>query len=351
MPTTPGNFPVSQRDIARKCGLSRAAVSYALRNHPKISPQVRRRVQKAASALGYRPDPLVVKLMEHLRQARPHRSVTKVALFIPGYPRSWLGTNRRIQKMSAGALAQAQRHGFTFEHIWLVDEPGMTLGRIQRMARARGIDGIIIGSMQYGDQRLDFDFSELACSAIGYSMRQPFLHRACPHHFKMMRGLLEEARCCGFRRIGAIFNKRLEDASNNLLSSAFYYEQRSLHDSERLPLLIELTPTLVHVRNYLKKYRPDVLIGPGFVCGHLTELGLRVPQDISFASIDVGDPPYDSAGIDGHYDLVAATAVDLVATQITLNQRGVPEVPKVVMVDTEWTPGASLGMPARRPAW
>jgi LacI family transcriptional regulator len=93
------------------------------------------------------------------------------------------------------------------------------------------------------------------------------------------------------------------------------------------------------------RHRPDVLIGQGYVYGFLQTLGVRVPEDLSFVSIDLGDPPYDAAGIDGHYDIVAATAVDLVATQFTLNRTGVPTVPKVVMVDTDWHPGQSLGQP------
>lgn len=340
-------FTASQREIARRCGLSRATVSYALRNDPKISPQVRNRVRAAARALDYRPDPQVVKLMAHLRTARPRRSVTKVALIIPGFPATWMAHNRRMQQMLAGARAQAERHGFAFEQLWLEGEPGMTLRRLQSIVQARGIDGLVVGSMRHGSERFDFDFSRLAVAAIGYSMREPAVHRACPHHYKMMRGLLKEVRQRGFRRVGALYNQRLEDGSNNLLSSAFYYAQRDLPVAQRLPLQIEEAPTIEHVRRYLRAHRPDVMIGEGYVHQFLTELGLRVPEDISFASIDRGDPPYDAAGIDGHYDLVAATAVDMVATQITLNQRGLPDVPKVMMVDSEWSPGATLGQPVR----
>jgi len=342
----PENFPASQREIALACGVSRATVSYALRNHPKVSDSVRNLVLSTAKRLGYRPDPLVAKLMTHLRQARPKRSLTKVALFIPGYPRSLVPDNKRLQQMIAGAKKQALLHGFGFEDFWLEGEPKMTLRRLQRILQARGVDGIVIGSMRNANERLDFDFGNYACAAIGYSMSAPAIDRACPHHFKMMRGLLDEIRRRGFKRIGAIYNKRLEDASNNLLSSALYYTQRELPPAACLPIQIEESPTIEHVRDYLKRHRPDVLIGQGFVCGFLKTLGVRVPEDISFVSIDLGDPPYDAAGIDGHYDIVAATAIDLVAMQFTLNRKGIPAVPKIVMVDTDWQPGYTLGLPS-----
>lgn len=345
MAGTSENFPASQREIAQTSGVSRATVSYALRNHPKISHEIRSLVLRTAKRLGYRPDPQVVKLMTHLRKTRPQRSLTRVALFIPGYPRSLVPHDKRLQQMIAGAEKQAILHGFGFEVFWLEGEPKMRPSRLHRILRARGFDGVVIGSMRHANQRLDFDFSDFACAAIGYSMSAPVIDRACPHHFKMMRGMLDEIRLRGFKRIGALYNRRLEGASNNLLSSAFYFAQRESPDRLNLPIQIEETPTLKHVRDYLLQHRPDVLIGQGYVYGFLQTLGVRVPQDISFVSIDRGDPPYDAAGIDGHYDIVAATAIDLVATQFTFNRKGVPEVPKVVMVDTDWHPGPTLGQP------
>jgi LacI family transcriptional regulator, galactose operon repressor len=339
---------LSHKDIASHAGVSRTTVSYALNNSPKISAPVRQRIQAVARRLGYRPDPQVAKLMTYLRTTRSTRTLRKIAFFIPGYPESMLATDRRIQQMVQGVSEGARQHGFGVELIWLTGVPGMTVARIRRILRARGVDGVIVGSMARGDDRLDFDFTAFSCAAIGYSMRTPNIHRAAPHHFRLMRDMLAEVSRREFQRIGVILSRRLEDGSNNLLSAAVYQMQASLPPHRRLPVHVEDFPSLPVVAHFIKKYRPDILIGHGGTYAQLIKLGLKVPEEISFVSIDLGDPPYDAAGFDGRYDVVAMTAVDLVATQFTLNLTGIPAEPKVVMVPSEWRPGWTLGTPAIR---
>ena len=63
--------------IAAKAGLSGAAVSLALRDHPSIPPATRTRIKRLADQLGYRVDPNVSRLMAYLRQ-RPQARATGI---------------------------------------------------------------------------------------------------------------------------------------------------------------------------------------------------------------------------------------------------------------------------------
>jgi len=65
-----GNPFISQRKVAIAAKVSVAAVSLALRNHPKISPQVRARIRATADRLGYHADPQLSTLMGHVRTVR-----------------------------------------------------------------------------------------------------------------------------------------------------------------------------------------------------------------------------------------------------------------------------------------
>lgn len=60
---------ITQEDVAARAGVSRAAVSLALRNSPRVSKERREAIVKVATELGYRPN-------AHAAQLASHRSMT-----------------------------------------------------------------------------------------------------------------------------------------------------------------------------------------------------------------------------------------------------------------------------------
>ncbi len=71
-------------------------------------------------------------------------------------------------------------------------------------------------------------------------------------------------------------------------------------------------------------------------------MGLAIPGDLYFANLDLSEPPRRAAGMDHCYQLVGSEAVKLVLTQFTLNLTGVPDKPKVVLVDSHRRDGFTL---------
>lgn len=57
--------------IAAEAGVSRAAVSMALRNHPRIPQPTRERIQSIANKLGWKPNPLLAEAMNAIRAGQP----------------------------------------------------------------------------------------------------------------------------------------------------------------------------------------------------------------------------------------------------------------------------------------
>src|SRR6266478_6281279 len=60
-------FRVMLREIADRTGISRMAVSLALRGKSGVSETTRKKVLKVAKELGYEPDPEVARLLSRIR--------------------------------------------------------------------------------------------------------------------------------------------------------------------------------------------------------------------------------------------------------------------------------------------
>src|SRR5882724_9194975 len=95
----------TMRSLALAAGVSPTAVSLALRNDPSIPARTRNRIQRVARAHGYRPDPVLTHLMQHLRSSRTTRGVANLAVFAPlQVPFT--------QRLVAGAEARAALLGY-----------------------------------------------------------------------------------------------------------------------------------------------------------------------------------------------------------------------------------------------
>src|SRR6266404_5453532 len=81
MPTT---FRVMLREIANKTGISRMAVSLALRGKSGVSETTRKKVMKVAQELGYEPDPDVARMLSHIRAKKPVNMKACLALLTSG---------------------------------------------------------------------------------------------------------------------------------------------------------------------------------------------------------------------------------------------------------------------------
>lgn len=107
--------PVTLTAVARACGLSVSAVSYALRGAPNIPPATADRVRRTAETLGYRPHPRVAELMAHIRRARQPGPGERLAFV-------WMDAPFRCRPFAtlwAGARDRAEQLGFALEEFWL----------------------------------------------------------------------------------------------------------------------------------------------------------------------------------------------------------------------------------------
>ena len=335
----PGPY-VSQREIARRAGVSVSAVSLALRNHPKVSAKKREEIQKIARDMGYRNDPVVVQLMEHLRKARPKRQTSTLAVLIPEIDERQLASSF-INELIEGAGKLASEAGFGLD-LFFLEQEGVTPKRLRSVLLARGIKGIMVAPFASGPGRIDFDFTGFCGATAGYSLIDPILHRSCPNYLQMLDEILEAVLARGYRRIGLALHYKEGGIGHKLFSSSYLFYQAHIPSDQRIPILPKGRINEEKLAAWFSAYKPEVIVGPGLLFSMLGKIGLKVPGDVGFVSLDIHDPPKAVAGADHRYRLVGSETIKLLLSQIHLNLTGLPDSPKVVLVDSHFRPGFSL---------
>lgn len=357
MPTTPQPLPddagsgevpsdstghsrrVTLKEIATAAGVSVAAVSFALRNIPKISPAKRQQILRVAHDLGYRPDPELARLMAHLHDSRGTRSCGVLAL-LTCYRKPATLNESYLRNCLAAARSRAERLGYRLNEFSLADRelPG---SRLQTILATRGIKGVLVAPLREGVERIDFDFSGVAAASMGFAMPAGTpMHSTRADEFTNMKLILQMLKDRGYRRIGFALEAELETRSAHRWTGAFLTEQ--LHDmpGAKIPPLIYPDWNKKHLKPWLAEYRPDVVISTEpFVYRWLQEFGYRVPKDIAFVSTSYAESLFEQpvSGIDERPAMIGSASVDLVVAHLQRNEFGVPAAAKNVELAGVWT--------------
>lgn len=331
------------KTVAARAGVSMMTVSLALRNQGRMAPETRRRVLRVADEVGYRPNPLVGALMVNLRTSRARSSDQTIA-FLTSHPeRHGWRQGLTACHFHQGAVARAERLGFKLDEFWLA-EPGMNGKRMSDIFRARSMAGVVLAPLPAPGKAPDLRWDQLAPVALGYSITTPNMHRVANHHSRSLRIALGELQARGYRRIGLVTKQANEARADYHWSIQIHYHHTKIPAKDRIPP--HLPPVLERERfwEWFQEHRPDVVLGDGvIVYDWLRYYGVRVPDDVAVAALDYYAEVAEVAGIDQNSELIGAAAVDLVAEQLYHNERGLPQKPKVVMIEGEWKDGPSIG--------
>ncbi len=332
---------VTLADIARRAGVSRTAVSYALRDDSNIAAATRARIRKAADELGYRPDPVLAKLMAHLHAGRGRRYAGKLAFLNVHEERDYWLKTAALADFRRNAEARAAELGYGAEEFWL-HEPGRSPRRLAQMLIARGIRGLVVGSTGRHGSVVDFPWAKFAAVTVGYSVETPSLHRVVTHHYRNTRLALRKVTAAGYSRIGFIATRQAEAAMENLHLAAFLAYQQEIGETARVPALICAGNDAGELRHWFEMNRPEVILSPSFSLEHLESAGLRVPGEVAFATLLLWDADGGMAGVRPGYERLGAAAVNLLVAQLQHDDYGVPADPKIVQVEGRWCDGSSL---------
>lgn len=347
---------VTLREVAKEAGVSLAAVSFALRNSPKISLTKREHIQAVAARMGYRENPLVSASMARMRGNRNIKYQATLG-WVNDTPNP---THWHAHKMFLGARERAEELGYVLDELFLnkiqQGQPQANVRRFCQIAQARGIHGVILPE-QYQIQHVVENWPEMAVVVVGSVSgelhvsslkRQHFycpFNNVVPDTFNNVRMAYDALQLRSYQRIGLASAPWFNSHSDNLLRAAVLEFNQLASAADRVePHMDEdigekVPDTFV---KWLKDTRPDVILSSHFaVAGWLKQLGLKTPDDIGLAHTNLGPEEVDWSGIDQRDELIGSSAVDLLSSHLQRNQRGTPQFAKRMAVPGCWIDGGT----------
>ena len=333
-------------DIAEKVGVSHTTVALALHNHHRISERRRKDIQRVAAQMGYEPDPFLATLASYRAQTQPAKVQSALAWINHWDQPERLRKLREFDAYWRGAEGAARRFGYRLDELrW---EPEYSAKRFEQILLTRAIRGVLIPPHSSPPDWGDFDWNKFSVIRFGMSVPSPDSHLVTADQLRAVMMAVRKISELGYRRIGLVTPLDYDRRLGGNFIGGFASAQR-FHDLAALPPLLTEERYYVEqpdkgarlLRKWLVRYKPDALlttVSP--LPGMLRSLGYRIPKDVAVAGTSI-DVPVD-AGLDQHSEAIGRMAVEMLVSQINLNERGEPADPSRILIESRWRDGASM---------
>lgn len=256
--------------------------------------------------------------------------------------------------MVNGARTKAEELGYALDVFWAF-EPGVSERRLEEILQARGIDGLVLLSVQPGELGLEWTRYASACLGRPETPVVPF---AFTDFFSATRLAYKQTHAAGYRRIGLVIDDRHDRLTEGRCVGACVATQPVCAGAEWInPLVVQEGELDAQVlERWLGSERPDaVLFFRNRVPELLAERVARGARPLGYADLDL--PTYDgmTAGIWLPHDRIGAAGVELVNERLQRGERGWEGNPPAIGMPGRWQDGATLpkcsshrGAPASR---
>lgn len=334
---------VTLRQIANQVGCSRSTVSYALKNNPNISQEMRDKVMQAARELGWRPDAELARQLAFVRNTALKDDLPNLALIINKSSEA-LEVEFSPKAQLLGARNHARNLGYHVDIFNLADSP-LSADRLSAILQARGIEGIVfIATVNPEIPEEVFEIGkDYACAVAGIR------HPQIPYHLAVndflgdcimaVRQVMER----GYNRPGVLLPGGLDRMHSFAYSGGLSAGMMYLEPTQRLPLGIfgdkNYFPDAEWewIRDYIRRHRPDCLLTTDYV-------GVpRIRRELEMEGIETAVfildwfPDQDvDGGVYCRQEHVGEGAVDMVIRQLHQGESGFPAVQRSLNIEGAW---------------
>ena len=322
--------------VAQAVGVATSTVSKALRSDPTIPEARRIEIRRMADRLGYRPDPMVAALMARLHTQRrrndPHH-IAWIDLW-PDHEEAARTTDFKL--MLRGANERANELGYQIEvHRVGVDQTSPA--RLRQILVSRSQWGLIIPPVPRHAMNFPLDVSGLSGVTIGTSLHSPTMHRVAADLYQGSQLACRKLRERGYRRIGLVLSRSMVERVERKWLAAYLAEQIHWPAGERVPPLIVDAHETADFTYWQNECRPDAILVAEL---HVEEWVATQPSGSRPTTVwlrRIEKMRRNGMAIDTRPAKMGAAAVELVVGQIHRNERGSPEIPHTLLLESIWT--------------
>lgn len=332
------------RSLAAEAGVSPMTVSLALRNSRDVSAATRQRLQRLAAARGYRPDPTIAKLMNHLRVRAPLRFQASICGLTQGWAGTDLGPDNFLARLTQGLRTRAAALGYAFSLLELDDYP--TSAQLQRVLVSRGIEGVVLLPLrQPHDLTRRLDWGAFSTVAVTPSVIAPRFHAVMPNHFDNMVRACGELTRAGCRRIGLAITREWDERVNHRWAGGMAWQNQFGGVEAVAPLVVARAGpnlTMAELSAWLACERPDAVICETLDRGAVSEAIRALPAALRplVATLNWPGPPA-TVGVDQQVERIGEVAIEVLAGMMGRGEKGVPARPNTTMIEGEWRTGTT----------
>lgn len=313
-------------------------VSRALRNSPRVTPPLRKRVQKIAAALGYRPDPEVTKLMNHLRRRDKAQLVASIAA-ITSISEGETSPQHQLNKVWGSARRRAEELGYRLE-LFRVSEPDRFNRQLERTLVNRGVEGVLLMQMRTPTSVEHFlNWEKFSAAVASPSVLTPDFPRVEVNYFHNARLLCERLAQRGCRRIGFVGSRTFCVRTNEAFSAAVAWQGLVAGEEPVRPLVVaEIKEVGEAIAPWLRQERPDAVIAYSeqVLPQIFTALRQHRSGAIPVTCTSVNMMPSLCAGIDERHEMIGRKAVDVLTGMLNRNEKNLRATNAGTFIDGLW---------------
>jgi LacI family transcriptional regulator len=281
----------TQKDVARRAGVSRSTVSYVLNDQTDlkvpISAVTRQRVLQAIAELGYEPDARA----QSLRLG--HTKIVGVIIPVIYNPFFW--------QILSGVSNALQESGYSLHLSHFPLDEQQEASAIRELTRER-VDGfILLAAVKYLLPRLTDYLRKAGRPVVEITATKAEFDHVVHGYSEGTRALMQHLFELGHRRIGFIYGVDQEiQGFDRLTVYRQMMQENSLDNSEAFEVHCGVTLEDAYQAAYMLLQRPDrptalLVINDMLAIAVMRaagDLGLNIPGDLSVAGFD--DIPFSS---------------------------------------------------------